>query len=477
VTRLLVIGDCLLDRDISGRVERFCPDAPAPVVDVESVVERPGGAGLAAVLATQTPAVTVTLATGLSDDEDGARLRRLLTGPVRVVRLLSMAQTVSKTRVRSAGQTLCRLDDEGRLFGGPATPISRADEVDESRLESLVLEHDAVLVADYGGEVTRHESVRRVLRRCAELRPVVWDPHPRGAAPVPGTAVATPNRSEAERVVGGDGRPATELARMVREEWPVQAVVVTDGAAGAALAGAADCVHVPAPSCPEGVDPCGAGDRFAAQVAVELGRGRSVRDAVGSAVEAVSRWLGSGGVSDIASAGWVQTAAGSATSRRLDHGSAGPSADEVVTRVRDSGGVVVATGGCFDVLHAGHVQTLERARALGDCLVVLLNSDAGVRRLKGRGRPVHPAADRMRLLEALRCVDAVEVFEDDDPSDALARLQPDIWVKGGDYRAGDLPEQRVVQAYGGSVRILPTLPGRSTTRVLEQLSGLDRQPM
>jgi rfaE bifunctional protein nucleotidyltransferase chain/domain len=135
---------------------------------------------------------------------------------------------------------------------------------------------------------------------------------------------------------------------------------------------------------------------------------------------------------------------------------------------------VVATGGCFDVLHAGHIALLEAARGLGDQLVVLLNSDAGVRRLKGPGRPVNSVADRTRLLEALRCVDAVVVFEDDDPSATLQRLQPDVWVKGGDYTAADLPEAAVVEAYGGRVEIVPLLDGRSTTRVLARADAARR---
>ncbi|MGL5816221.1 MAG: adenylyltransferase/cytidyltransferase family protein, partial [Phycicoccus sp.] len=148
--------------------------------------------------------------------------------------------------------------------------------------------------------------------------------------------------------------------------------------------------------------------------------------------------------------------------------SAGP-ADELVDRVRSAGGTVVATGGCFDVLHAGHVRTLEAARGLGDGLVVLLNSDDSVRRLKGDGRPVNRAEDRAAVLSALAAVDAVLVFDAPDPADTLAALRPDLWVKGGDYEATVLPEAEVVRAHGGRVVILPYLGGRSTTAVLDAL--------
>jgi rfaE bifunctional protein nucleotidyltransferase chain/domain len=144
------------------------------------------------------------------------------------------------------------------------------------------------------------------------------------------------------------------------------------------------------------------------------------------------------------------------------------SAEELVARVRAQGGTVVATGGCFDVLHAGHVRLLQSARALGDCLVVVLNSDASSRRLKGPTRPVHSAADRARVLEALRPVDAVTVFEDDDPRATIASLRPDVWVKGGDYREQDLPEAAVVRGYGGRVHVVPLVDGHSTTSVLQR---------
>ncbi|MBM0260621.1 D-glycero-beta-D-manno-heptose 1-phosphate adenylyltransferase, partial [Micromonospora sp. 4G55] len=144
-------------------------------------------------------------------------------------------------------------------------------------------------------------------------------------------------------------------------------------------------------------------------------------------------------------------------------------AEELVARVRADGGTVVATGGCFDILHAGHVATLQAARRLGDCLVVCLNSDRSVRALKGPDRPVNPEADRARLLAALDCVDAVVVFDQPTPATALARLRPDVWVKGGDY-AGDgapeLPEAELVRGWGGRVVTVPYLAGRSTTATI-----------
>jgi rfaE bifunctional protein nucleotidyltransferase chain/domain len=142
---------------------------------------------------------------------------------------------------------------------------------------------------------------------------------------------------------------------------------------------------------------------------------------------------------------------------------------EVAEGVRRPGGWVVATGGCFDVLHAGHLQSLEAARGLGDALVVLLNSDASVRRLKGAGRPVQTEEDRARLLLGLECVDAVAVFDEDDPSALLDELRPDIWAKGGDYAGVVLTEAGLVRSWGGRVVLLPYLAGRSTTALLSDV--------
>jgi D-beta-D-heptose 7-phosphate kinase / D-beta-D-heptose 1-phosphate adenosyltransferase len=136
--------------------------------------------------------------------------------------------------------------------------------------------------------------------------------------------------------------------------------------------------------------------------------------------------------------------------------------------VRARGGTVVATGGCSDLLHAGHVRMLAAARALGDCLVVCLNSDDSVRRLKGPGRPLVPAVDRAAVLTGLSSVDAVVVFSEDTPEAVLGQLRPDIWAKGGDYAVDDLPEARLLESWGGHAVILPYLDGRSTTRLLQE---------
>lgn len=458
MTRLVVLGDVLLDRDVDGSATRLAPDAPVPVVDVRTVLDRPGGAGLAALLAAG-PDVEVDLVSAFADDAAGHRVRDLLRPVLRAHPLVPLAATPVKTRVVVAGRPVLRLDDHGELAVASRRPVRRAQDAggpvvsatDGRAVAGLLEGADAVLVADYGGPVARDPVVREVLARVAASTPVVWDPHPRGDEPVPGCAAVTPNRSEAARLVGEETTSAA-LARELHRRFGGTPVVMTEGAAGALVAvGPGEPVRCAGRRCPDLVDTCGAGDRFAGALVLALAAGAPLEQAAQRACDDVSGWLSGGGVRSLAD----------------------DAADDLdaVERVRAAGGTVVATGGCFDVLHAGHLATLETARAMGDCLLVLVNSDASVRRLKGTGRPVSAEQDRVRLLRGLRCVDAVVVFDDDTPTATLAQVRPDVWVKGGDYRGEDLAEARVVQAGGGRVEVVALQPGRSTTSVLDRLEG------
>jgi rfaE bifunctional protein nucleotidyltransferase chain/domain len=283
---------------------------------------------------------------------------------------------------------------------------------------------------------------------------------------VRGAALATPNRAEAERFAGvcdGEGLArAAAQARALVSAWKVREVCVTLGELGALLVGGAGApLAVPAPAV-SGGDACGAGDRFAARAAGRLADGASSAGAVHDAVLAASAFVAAGGAAAIAA---VPAEPGD------PRGAPASSAEEIAVRVRAAGGTVVATGGCFDLLHAGHVACLEAARALGDSLIVCLNSDASVRRLKGPDRPLVGEQDRARVLQALGCVDAVALFDEDTPAELLGRLRPHVWAKGGDYQAAELPEAAVLRAFGGECVIVPYVPDRSTTRLIEEVLG------
>jgi rfaE bifunctional protein nucleotidyltransferase chain/domain len=471
----VIVGDTFLDEDVSGRAERVCADAPALVVDDARRRARPGGAGLAAVLAARSGR-RVVLVTALTRPEDepadlaGAELRSLLArAGVAVVALDRRAPTPVKERVLVDGRSVLRVDHGGRgpdalgPVGGPR----------RAALEAAVASAGAIVVSDYGRGVAAHPDVRAVLERTVRRAPVVWDPHPRGPRPVAVTRVATPNLGEAAQAIGeavADGAPwrwCTRIAEAARRHWAVPAIALTLGDRGALLA-TGDGTPLVVPAVAVVGDPCGAGDAFAVALAGALVDGAVLSEALAWAVTAATAHVAGGGagawrVGDLAdrgAAGALGAAVGLAPAVAL------------AERVRLRGGTIVATGGCFDLLHAGHVATLEAARAMGDSLVVLVNSDASVRALKGPSRPLVPEADRVRVLAALGCVDAVVVFDEPTPLAVLDRLRPHVFAKGGDYRAADLPEARVLTSWEGQVVVVPYLSGRSTsglvTRAREQ---------
>lgn len=467
---VVVVGDVMLDRDVDGTVERLSPDGPAPVLDVTGIRESPGGAGLAALLCAGSGA-RVTLVAPVADDEAGHRLTAGLAGRVDLLALPHQGGTRTKTRVRSQAQSLVRVDD-----GGPGTPGS----IPVDDVAAAMADADAVLVSDYGAGTTHDEHLRTLLTRAAASGVLVWDPHPRGGAPVPGATLVTPNAAEAAGALRSHGRPEASAPRDVRasallDVWSARGVAVTAGADGAFVATGRDVRYVPAPAA-SGGDPCGAGDRFAASAVVALATGATVTDAVTAAVLDASEWVEAGGAEafrrshDRSRSSSADEAAPAEPPEVPSDGAAASPARlrQTAAALRAGGRTLVATGGCFDIVHAGHVATLQAARRLGDALVVLMNSDDSVRRLKGAGRPVVTAADRARVLAALDCVDAVLVFDEDDPRAALEHLRPDVWVKGGDYDERLLPEADVVQQHGGRIVLLPYLDGRSTTSILRR---------
>ena len=415
--RLVVVGDTLLDRDVDGAVQRVCPDAPAPVLDERCVVDRPGGAGLAAVLAVDQ-GFEVCLVTALADDAGAARLSAMLSAAgVQVYALPLPRRPPRRSGCGRGGQVLLRLDR-----GGP--PVAPGDPA-EAVLETIA-GATAIVVSDYGRGVARHPALRAAV--ASADAPVIWDPHPRGPAPVPGVRLATPNETEVRQLAGelsgtsrlsAAARGGQELCR----RWRAAAVAVTVGAEGALLCHDGAAPLVVAPTAAAEGDTCGAGDRFAVVAAAALARGAVVSEAVQEAVEQASAYVAAGAWRRRGCRAPARTATADRGRRAPATGSAPRAAGAVVARVRAAGGTVVATGGCFDLLHAGHVATLQAARRLGDCLIVCLNSDRSVAAIKGPERPVVPQGDRSRLLAALGCVDAVVIFDEPTPH-AVAHLAP-----------------------------------------------------
>lgn len=453
----VVIGDSMLDIDIDGSAQRLSPEAPVPVVEPDRIWQRPGGAGLAAVLASREhPGVVLITAT--ADDSTGRTLAELFAEDYPGIRVIAMplcGGTVSKIRVRAGGQSVVRIDHGDGYAAGVRLP---------DQVRATLAGAAAICVADYGRGVAAHDQLRAVLTTVADHVPVVWDPHPRGATPIRGCGLVSPNQAEAKVLSPetGAGRHADAL----RKKWGVAAVSVTLGAGGALFADRQHAAHYIRP--PDIVagrsDTCGAGDRYSISAALALADGADPLAAATTAVADASRFVATGGAAGVSSI--MPIPGGIDLSAPAGAVSGMSAVMTLAQRLRRRGGTLVATGGCFDLLHTGHVKLLRRARDLGDALVVLINSDESVRALKGPGRPVVSAADRARVLAALACVDGVVIFHEASPASVLDRLRPDIWVKGGDYSGVALPEAEAVRRHGGQVVLLPTVPGYSSSKLI-----------
>ncbi|MBT2587098.1 PfkB family carbohydrate kinase [Arthrobacter sp. ISL-95] len=463
--RITVVGDVLLDVDINGAATRLSPDAPVPVVDVADIRRRAGGAGLVATVLAQD-GHDVALVTALSDDDGASHLRRALTG-VSVLAGAPLAPTPTKTRVRIGTHPMVRFDQ-----GCAPAPVPSTT----GEMLAAIASSDAIVVADYGRGITANTQIRAALAEAAGRVPVVWDPHPAGSQPVEGVAVVTPNLAEALASAKAGGLEpsrtgAEEAGRYLLQKWGSGAVLVTRGEDGALLLSAgATAQGISAPKTNVS-DPCGAGDRLAGSLALHLGLGLNLAQAATKAVEDASAFLAAGGAASLAVEGSDPSPVVELKGLELvDPGDLEPDGVRLAHAVRSRGGTVVATGGCFDLLHAGHARTLAAARSMGDCLIVCLNSDESVRRLKGAHRPIVSVEDRAELLLALECVDAVVVFGEDTPEACLSELRPDIWVKGGDYTPEELPEARLVAGWGGRCVTVPFHPARSTSGLAAALA-------
>ena len=463
-TRVLVLGDVMLDRYWHGATTRISPEAPVPIVHVTDTEARAGGAAnVAANISALGAAVTLSGVVG--DDEAAFMLADLMqahgvdyqphTDPSR--------PTVSKMRVMSRHQQLMRLDFE---------EVPGSDEVARalmSRFAGGIGDYDVVVLSDYAkGSLSATSGLLDAAEACGVR--VLVDPKGRDFGRYRGAFCLTPNRGEFEAVVGACVTDADVAARgsELCQEFDFEYVLVTRGEEGMSLiARDGMAAHLQALA-REVFDVTGAGDTVIAVFATALAAGhspvRAMRLANSAAGLVVSR-LGTAVVTrrDLAEA--VNAAEAPVPSKSQ------PIVDEdaLIARVKQqrlAGQRIVMTNGCFDLLHAGHVQCLEQARAFGDCLIVAVNDDASVTRLKGPTRPLTPLAHRMSVLGALRAVDLVVAFAEDTPAQLIEAIMPDVLVKGGDYVPDTIVGADVVLANGGEVKVVPLHAGLSTTGLI-----------
>jgi D-beta-D-heptose 7-phosphate kinase/D-beta-D-heptose 1-phosphate adenosyltransferase len=437
---ILCCGDVMLDRFVHGEIERISPEAPVPVMHLRETREMLGGAGNVAsnIASLGATAVLVGLA---GADEAGARLRAIVRARGAILPALVETRsrpTICKTRFVAGRQQVVRADDESRA------PLH---EEEEAALIAALLAHlpaaDAVVFSDYGkGVLSPALLARGISAARAHGIPVFVDPKSDDFTRYRGASCVTPNAREMEAAARGKLANEAEIAAAARRlmaEADLGALLVTRSEKGMVLVQPEACYSVSARA-REVFDVSGAGDTVIAALALAFADGRSLEQAMHIAN---------------AAAGVVVSKLGTA--------------QVLVARWRAQGFSVGFTNGCFDILHPGHVSLLAFARGQCDRLIVALNTDDSVRRLKGAARPVNALAQRAQVMAAIRYVDGVVAFGEDTPLALITALVPDVLVKGADYAVDQVVGGDVVTAAGGRVVLAELVPGQSTTGIIARM--------
>lgn len=456
--RVLVVGDAMLDRYWYGQAARISPEAPVPVVRVGSVEERPGGAGNVAVNVAALGA-QVALAALAGDDEAGAGLARALERAGVRTDLVQVSgwRTITKLRVISRNQQLIRLDFEESVEPSANGALHAC-------AAAGITDTDIVVLSDYGKGALDDVAAFITLAKDAG-KPVVVDPKGTGWSRYSGATLLTPNRAEFEAVAGrcADNVALAECAHRLCTEFGFGAILVTRSDEGMSLFGDGAPLHLPAVA-REVYDVTGAGDTVVAVLATGIACGLSWADAARVANAAAGIVVGKLGAAAVTPA---ELSLALHAVRDDGRGVCDePVLMERAAAARAAGERIVMTNGCFDILHPGHVAYLEAARQLGDRLIVAVNDDASVARLKGDGRPVNSLADRMAVLAGLASVDWVVPFAEDTPERLVCAVLPQVLVKGGDYRPDQVAGGECVRRNGGEVRIVPLHEGSSTSGII-----------
>lgn len=465
-SRVLIAGDLMLDRFWHGATSRISPEAPVPVVRIHDREDRAGGGGNVAINVASLGS-TVTVMGSVGEDEAGKRLIQLLESSkvhCLIVSLMEMA-TITKLRVISRHQQLIRLDFEDDA------KITTRQNLDLKTYKKALGATDVVVLSDYGkGALADPQALIAAAKSAGKI--VLVDPKGTDFSKYRGATVLTPNRHEFEMIAGPthhDQDLVTQGEKM-REALELEALLITRGDEGMTLIERGkEALHLPARA-KDVFDVTGAGDTVIATLACALASGSSLHEATQIANVAAGIVVGKLGTATVSPA----------EIQREIHNGRAPSRGQIeldrliheCSAARARGEMIVLTNGCFDILHPGHVDYLTRARALGDRLIILVNSDASVQRLKGKDRPINPVSHRLAMLEALECVDWVLSFEEDTPRSMIAQILPDILVKGGDYRdISEIAGHDLVKAHGGRVEILNFLEGHSTTAMIEKIQS------
>lgn len=462
LTRVLVVGDIMLDRYWHGGTSRISPEAPVPVVKINQLEERPGGAANVAMnIASLGGLVKLVGLTGI--DEPAQILQKSLSQCHVQCEFVEVAShpTITKLRVMSRSQQLIRLDFEEGFDNIDVAPLLL-------KIESQLPNINVMILSDYAkGSLT---AVADMIAMANQHQiPVLIDPKGADFSRYAGATLLTPNLSEFEAVVGRchSDDELVKKGMQVLEDFQLKALLITRSEHGMTLLQKAKpALHIPTQA-KEVYDVTGAGDTVIATLAASLSAGKSLEEGCYLANAAASVVVGKLGTSTVSFVELEDAIRG-----RADNGFGimnETTLKQAVAEAHQRGEKIVMTNGCFDILHAGHVSYLANARKLGDRLIVAVNSDASVKQLKGETRPVNPLMQRMIVLGALESVDWVVPFEEETPQRLIANILPDVLVKGGDYRPEQIAGGAEVIAAGGEVKVLNFEDGCSTSSIIKKI--------
>ena len=464
--RVLVVGDVLLDRFVHGSVQRISPEAPVPVLRRSRVSTMLGGAGNVAANVMSLGGRPRLIGV-VGDDAEGEEVAALCAAmDLHDVRLVPAAgrPTSVKTRLIADNQQVLRLDVES------VEPLERpVHEAVEAAVAAALGDARMLVLSDYGKGVLGDGGAERLIARArAAGTPVLVDPKGIDYDRYRGATYITPNLKELHEATGlpvASDAQVEAAARTLLERLGLEAVIATRSEKGVSVISRDAVLHAPTEA-REVFDVSGAGDTAVATLALALAGGASLADAARLANVAAGVAVSKRGTAQVSLAELAETL------RAQDPAEAGSprAADLILAEWRRRDLRIGFTNGCFDIVHPGHVALLSRARALCDRLVVGLNADASVRRLKGEGRPINDEASRRIVLEALRSVDLVLAFEEDTPEALIRRVRPDVLIKGADYTLDQVVGADFVLASGGRVELVPLVEGQSTTAIARRAS-------
>ncbi len=460
--RVLVVGDVMLDRYYHGSATRISPEAPVPVVRVNNQEDRPGGAGNVALnIAALGGAATLVGVVG-ADATAKDLASRLAAAGVRCEFLESPDKpTITKLRVISQHQQLLRMDFEQTFEPADVAELP-------ARFAAVLDSTQVVIISDYAKGALQDVPALITAARAAG-KPIIVDPKGTDFTKYRGATLITPNLLEFETVVGAcaNERELVEKGLELMKELELESILITRGESGMTLLrpGAPE-LHLPARA-QEVFDVTGAGDTVISVLAASLAAGEALAEATALANLAASLAVGKLGTAAISGPELRRALHNEQTSGR-----GVMTAEQLRIAVEDAkahGEQIVFTNGCFDIIHAGHVGYLTEAKKLGDRLIVAINDDASVHRLKGEGRPINPVERRLAVLAGLEAVDWVVSFAEDTPENLLREINPDILVKGGDYSIDQVVGGEYVLSYGGQVKSLEFLDNCSTSAIVEKM--------